>query len=765
LSKISEEASTVDRADTQKPPLGQMPGRRLAVLSGIAVLSCTLLIVFGSTLFQTLGFEYSSISALILSLLCGLDGALAQRPATFAGGLWKATLRGLLLALAPLAVSILSLVWIDNCALQDGLILYAEITVVTALLAEGFGFGFRVLLGRRFAVATFLLFWILTLVLALLPGYTNAQIFAYGWQFGYFPGFIWDRAIDLRPAYLSFRIENVLWLALLLAIGYDLFYGGHDRVRFVLASILLLGVVLLIGSHDFLGITTSQSQVRESLQREAYLGSRTWAYYQAGDLTDQEIHDLQHDVPIFLAAIRDAYELRDESEPIHIYIYPDAATMEQLVGTRAASIAKPWLGEVHIMKASLRSLKHELTHVVLRTIGNFPFYASWSTGLTEGAAVALEAPEGAMYTTDELSSQLLTAQMTSGVKGIMQFTGFASENSHKSYTLAGSFVRYLLHHYGARKFREVYGSLNYEHVYGKSLDVLESEWKHSLIEYQQSLLPSDLVRLTYLFGGASIINTPCVRKLGKLEHAALVAYEQENFGDAYRASFAAYKEGGSPSDAWETAEALVMLGRLGEARALLDTATIPNKDLVLGLGIGDLDWIAGDTVNAESKFEYVLGQHLGTTSFITAYDRLQLLGTPEAPEFRKYLSLAYHTSKPDYKRSLAIVDSMLAHHRMLSRFDRTYMILLYLKLRNLEEMGWPEVAAKYDPITAIHVSTGDVITDDDSLALSVVERHMWRYRAPSWAKTYTPARYRRAAGEELYEMQSVLRRQYRGDAH
>lgn len=736
---------------------------RVGVLGGCLAVVSLLVVLFGSPLFQVLGFEYSGVSALALSLAAGIDGALARRPVLLSAGLYRVLARSFILALVPLAVSALSLLWQPNCALQDGVAFYAEIAVVSSLLGGGFGYGFRLLFERRgFGLALFLLFWFVTLLLSLLPGYTNAQLYCYGWQYGYFPGFVWDRAVELRPAYIAFRIENVLWLALLLTVDYDLYYRERGRGRFFASGVIVLAAIAIMGSHDNLGITSSQSQVEEYLSREVYLGGRAWGYYAPGTMTNEELRDLQHDVPIYLEEIRQTYELHDEhdrtSDPIHIYIYPDAETMERLVGTRAASIAKPWLGEVHIMKRALPSLKHELTHVVLRTIGNFPFYASWSTGLTEGAAVAMEAPNGAFFTDDELTAQLLKSGMASGVSNVMRFTGFASENSYKSYTLAGSFVRYLLNEYGARRFREVYGSLDYQHVYGKSLESLEHQWMASLRLADVSLDSNDRIRLKAIFGTPSILQTPCVRRLGRLERTATLAFEHDNFGDAYRASLDAYNEGGGSSDAWSAARALVMLGRLEDARSLLDTARLADKWLALGIAIADLDWMAGDTVHARPLYAYAKGRRLGSSSFFTAYDREMLMSSESVRRLvPAYLANAYRSVEPDHRHSLVILDSMLAAR---PRADRTLMVLLYMKLRTLEEMGWPELARRYDPLAPLHITSEDSISSDDSLAIATIERHMWRYRSPSWGKAFIPRRYMNAAAADLHEDQVVLRRQY-----
>ena len=51
-----------------------------------------------------------------------------------------------------------------------------------------------------------------------------------------------------------------------------------------------------------------------------------------------------------------------------------------------------------------------------------------------------------------------------------------------AYVLAGSFVGFLIERYGLPLFRGLYETENYQQIYGKSLDVLENEWRLSLQE-------------------------------------------------------------------------------------------------------------------------------------------------------------------------------------------------------------------------------------------------------------------------------------------
>jgi hypothetical protein len=50
----------------------------------------------------------------------------------------------------------------------------------------------------------------------------------------------------------------------------------------------------------------------------------------------------------------------------------------------------------------------------------------------------------------------------------------------RAYTLAGSFVGFLIERYSLPSFRNLYDTNRYDNVYGKSLNALENEWRASL---------------------------------------------------------------------------------------------------------------------------------------------------------------------------------------------------------------------------------------------------------------------------------------------
>jgi len=127
--------------------------------------------------------------------------------------------------------------------------------------------------------------------------------------------------------------------------------------------------------------------------------------------------------------------------------------------------------------------------------------------------------------------------------GAMNFQGHIYDLT--TYYSAGSFVRYLIHTYGAEKFTRLYASGDYVIIYGESLRALQEAW---LAQLNARELPADL------------------------DAEALVQYVDE-VGRTYRQLFANF--GGAPAEmrayrALDKARTSTLAGRFTEARAYLD---------------------------------------------------------------------------------------------------------------------------------------------------------------------------------------------------
>ena len=588
------------------------------------------------------------------------------------------------------------------------------------------------------AIFLFIAFWIITLFLSFLPGYFNPQLYTYGWQYGFFPGFVWDESLELTNAYLAFRIENIIWVIFALSLANEIRLPRLPKMWFVIPGVIS---VALFGFHDALHITTSHEVLRTSLTKILQPVQNCSIYYAPGSLTKDELDKINRDVNWYLHDIEMRFLLHPPREPICVYIYPSSDAMLSLIGTRTASISKPWLGEVHIAKENLESLKHELTHAMLRQKGVFPFYVSWSTGLTEGAAMSVEPEYDGIYTLDEHAARILQMHYATGVKEVMSFTGFAANASQKSYVLAGSFSRYLLSEYGPAPFDRVYATLDWQKEYGKPVDSLEAEWKRWLVPMMTQMDADDSEHFRYYYDRASIIYNPCLRRIGKLQREASEAFRDHHYNDATTLYRQAINEGAGISALFGAESALLRMGNWRGAMAILNTTHTPVIDkqrAVLDLQRADLHVIAGDSSIADALYNDAESIKLNRHQFLQSYASRAVLHAYPDSQWRNYLMNEFTNPK----WNLQIADSLL---RM---FYPTRLSILILRTDNYLRNGTqPHPLLVYWP-------SGE-LTENDSLASSMYMQELVElglFTLDENRVNICPAKYRRAAKELANEI-------------
>lgn len=621
--------------------------RGIVVWASLLAAVSGLLIALGSPLFRVLGFEYAAISALLLSLFVGFFSA-----ARAGGG--RSTLGDNLVAalqfwLIPLIVSLLSLLIIPNCALGEGLTFYCLIALPTTVLAAAFGTSLGLLSKTsRTGVILFAAFWMISFIVSLIPGYIYPQLFTYGWQYGFFPGLIWDEYIELGVGYKWHLLE---WSVLaLILLWYAHSAGAQRTVRSWLTPVglvVLYGLLLL--SRDEHDIVTSHQKVAAHLNAAIEIDGRTTVHYRASSLTAHERELLRRNTAWYLYDIREQLQLKDTSQHIDIYVYPSTESLYQLIGTRNASIAKPWLSELHIARENLGSLKHELVHVLLKEWGDFPFNASWSTALTEGVAMALEPSYDGIHTLDEHSSAILQMGLGQGVQQAMSFAGFASQATTTSYVLSGSFVDHLLRTYGPQKLSKVYSSLGFKAAYGRSLPELETEWRNKILAAAAALNRYDSLRTRFYFERTSILFTPCLRRIGKLEMQARRQMERREFATAKRTYLDIFSQSGRLGSLRGAVVASNLAGDQS-ARTILDTARIDHHPQRLSLYM-----LKGDLIDT-AYYDTLIAARLSAQNLLTVFSR-RYLHNKDA--YITWLNTSGSDVAPPFDYDSAIVPSYL----------------------------------------------------------------------------------------------------------
>ncbi|HEY6172734.1 MAG TPA: hypothetical protein VIX80_10790, partial [Candidatus Kapabacteria bacterium] len=663
------------------------------------------IILFASPLFSVLGFEYATLISLAISIHLLIYSS--EKSTTPAKGNFRETLKkiypaAVLFTSIPFFIGIIHGLVIDQCDLLLGIAMYIQVVFPTTILAVLFGIHFGWMkekpTTRRLWVSAF---WMVTFIISLLPGYFYPQIFTYGWQYGFFPGIVWDAAMELQPAYWWSRLLVLLFAVGFLTDDYHLIKAGaktwrekvkarqenfwHSSVFFINAAIFICLVLL-----SALGITRSHDYITRELTKTIDVKSSVIIHCTDSTFTKDELTLLQYKCSLYCDSIRSFFHIKDK-RLTHLYIYPSNDLMKKFVGTASASIAKPWMNELHIAKENLGSLKHELVHTLLAPHGNFPFDISWSTGLTEGAAVAVEDNYDGIRDCDDYSARILQLGLAKGVKEVMSFSGFAAQASGKSYTLAGSFSKYLIKQYGSEKFLSLYTTRDYDGIYNKPVEVLEREWITSLRLLQTPMNKYDSLRVRFYFDRTSIINEPCLRRIGRMMKEASELYEQGLYNESGDIYHDVLKEDSDNLGALRGAT-LSMI-QINDASAALRTISQAQGSNTYALHTfkGDCMILSGsDTTSAMKEWDESMSLELSAGSVLTAYLRYHYLSKLDSSILNRTLVALY---SPKLTPSDIINTVVMSQPDTSSLYQRIgYDILLY---RLCREAGKINDALKY----------------------------------------------------------------------
>ncbi|GAB5535696.1 MAG: hypothetical protein Rubg2KO_19450 [Rubricoccaceae bacterium] len=398
--------------------------------------------------------------------------------------------RHLVLLVVPLALLTVSMLWRPNCAYGVGLGIFGLLVPPSAILG----------VALAYALTSGSLGWpratLVAIGLAVAVGGVVAdlgfhpQLFTYNHVFGGVLGPIYDEELALRPGLFAFRGQTLLWAIGLVLVGRARRVTGHERrsqIRMAVGVCGFIGVTYLFAVP--LGIQQSHRSLAAALGARSDVG-RFEIYYDADTLEPEALRRIEDELLYRYHQIEESLSI-EPSQPIRVYLYPDAETKGRLIGSRETSVVPVWLSvpQVHMLVDQVsRSAGHELVHVFAREFGMPGLRASPAVGLVEGLAVALEPPDGFPTPTDlvlaaqqaNVAAQGLEQDPAEMARATMDPIGFWTTRAGVAYTTSGAFVRWLLDEHGPEPFRAAYRSGNVERAYGQSLSDLSESWAASL---------------------------------------------------------------------------------------------------------------------------------------------------------------------------------------------------------------------------------------------------------------------------------------------
>ncbi len=458
----------------------------------VAVVACVL------PLTRTFGPESALLFALTLSPWAAalaartalrFEGATGPMLAFAVGEAWS-------LLVLPLALLALNGLFVDPCDPIGGLrfLLLGPWPALTlaAVVGAAVGTAGRHLNIPRTAITFAALVPFFEIARALVDFVQSPAVFAYGHFFGYFPGTFYDRQVEIPDAWLSHRLVGFaigvgVW-SLLTAVRDPLSGKLGARAQPVrLSFALLLGIAALWCTRSalFLKHRSASRMIAAELGRA--IDTQHCHAILPRELPEGVAHRIAEDCEFLIGQVSRTLGVQEDAK-ISAFFFRSPEEKRDLMGAARVYIAKPWRREVYLQLGEYPHpvLAHELAHVVARHASRGMFGVPGKLGglipeptLVEGMATALEP-----VARDELSAhQWAKAAFASDIAPPLSSllgVSFFGQNQALAYTLAGSFLRFVLDTRGAEALRKTYALGSVEQALGTPFATLEAEWKKYL---------------------------------------------------------------------------------------------------------------------------------------------------------------------------------------------------------------------------------------------------------------------------------------------
>lgn len=460
----------------------------------------------------------------------------ADRPGRSLALLWSAAAAAnLALLLPPLVIISVNALRVRNCDWAFGFESYLLVAGLSSLAGTSTGVVCAMIAGPRRRWSNALPYLAVALSAARAVGrfYSEPPIFLYNAYIGYWPGtpydesialgeaFYWSRALQLAVAVAALALCAVALdvPSLTLRLRRELRPAGRRLAPVATAVVSALIAGSLWADSGDLGFAVDAGEIQRALGGR-YQTDNFVIYYPRGSEIADRIEGIAADHEYRLAQVSQFLDARPGGR-ITSYYFPDPETKARWTGARRVHVAKPWRREIYVDHQAFphRVLRHEIAHVVAAEFGDPVFRVSvqsrlglplaFNPGLIEGLAVAADWPDrrGGTLTPHQSVKVLFELGMAPPIDKVLspQFLAFASS---RSYTLAGSFVRFIYDRYGVDRVRSLYrtGGDFMTSLGRRQTDVI-AEWRQMIDAIE--LPPNAADRIREAFRRPGILSRAC----------------------------------------------------------------------------------------------------------------------------------------------------------------------------------------------------------------------------------------------------------------
>ncbi len=588
-----------------------------------------------------LGYEFSIFNSVIIVLLSGIFALNYFKRNEFHASSFKDICFYLLFislgfVILPLILSFLSLPFSKSCPILDGLIFYLVLTVPTPLIGLAMGtLSFSI--SRKFSLLIFIVILILIALIPVAEIYFNPQIYFYNPVVGFFPGTIYDEAIEVDVKLIFYRLFNLTFFTLLL---YLLIKGLVTNSKINLRIGWIYAVVVsfvFVAFSSLLGFSTSRSKIENELDK--IIRTENFEIRYSSSINDTLINVIALHHEYYYFELSKFFQLKP-SRKISSLIFTSREQKRKLFGSENADIAKPWIPEIYTTADNYdRTLKHEIAHCFTGEFGSsiFKVADNFNPVLIEGAAMAAD-PIYDSYDLDYLAALAYKYNFNVDIQNLFSTFNFFKQPSTLGYIISGSFMKYLIERFGIEKFKGIYSNLDFKKHYNKELSELASDYEDYL-KNKFSFGEASINQAKYFFGRKSIFYKDCPRYIAKQLRKAWRYVDTRNYYDAKNIFEKILQSGESYSAALGLSYCLDQLNRLDEAIALLKN-NLPKFEHTpywyeLNFALADLLVKKNEVDNASLIYKMLSRMNPNRTLFILSKLREKL--SEDTSLIKKYL--------------------------------------------------------------------------------------------------------------------------------
>ncbi len=609
-------------------------------------------------LFNYLGYEFSALTILLAGYISGILTLALWRQTNpeCKSDVWRfigrSTVGSFVLLAIPFVISMANVFFVKNCSVGDGTKLY----VLTVIPGVFFSISLASLIGVVFGKWRKTIFSIIyILILFHIPFVTiiRPQVFVFNPIIGFFPGFTYDEAIQVTQRLLTYRLATLaaagcsaagsVWLWQIYQNKRETAHSTRSALpiaELVVIAVFAPVVVIIFTLSDRLGLSSSEDFIRQKLAGN-YKTTHFDIIYSAGSIKRERVEQIGRLHEFYFDKLSHEMNIHSQ-ERIVSFLYASPEQKGRLIGAMHTDLTKPWLRQMHINLVDVESaLKHEMVHVLSAEFGWSPLKIAPNSVLIEGIAMAMGRTSQIEEPLDRASAMVFASGVHPNLESLFTFTGFIQANPSISYTLAGSFCRFLIDSFGVDRLKQLYASGDFNKIYQRDLKSLLTEWQTSVKNIPLDY--ADSIKAAYFFRRPSIFGKECARVIANMNTETREHLVHHDFEKALMSAEQSLRLSNTAEAVSQKAAALFEMRRFKDfikfVNVQLRDTTIGYTLLPLRLRLGDAYWALDSLAKAKREYEVMLSLHLSASNEEACVLRLEALkNSQECGELQVYFT-------------------------------------------------------------------------------------------------------------------------------